>query len=99
MIIIYLLRFIIYYYLLLFIIIYYYYLLFIITIHYNLLRFIINYKPNYLLPIGGPSLIPSHCHSLKIRSLSNPSTDLPKPTRNDDGPANPSKPPHKVVGE
>ena len=50
-----------------------------ITIYYNLLRFIINYKPNYLLPIGGPSLILSHCHALKIHSLSNLSTDLPKP--------------------
>ena len=68
----------IYYDLLQFITIYYNLLQF-ITIYYNLLQFIINYKPNYLLPIGRPSLIPSHCHALKIHSLSNPSTDLPKP--------------------
>ena len=78
----------IYYFLLWFIMIYYdllqfitiyYNLLQFITIYYNLLQFIIDYKPKYLLPISRPSLIPSHCHALKVCSLSNPSTDLPKP--------------------
>ena len=62
-----------------------------ITIYYNLLRFIINYKPNYLLPIGGPSLIPSHCHALSAACQIRQRT-CQNPTRNDDGPANLSKP-------